>query len=144
MLRKKMHGTVGAVALDKRGNLAAGTSTGGTNNSLPGRIGDSWMIGAGCYANNETCAVSGTREGEYLIRGVVAHTIAMMKESGMRIQEACDYVLHERHENRRGEIGVICIDTRGNRGNIGVSFDTTIMKRAWISSDSPLTVKILK
>ena len=63
-LRKKMHGTVGAVALDKRGNLAAGTSTGGTSNSLPGRTGDSCVIGAGCYANNETCAVSGYAYGE--------------------------------------------------------------------------------
>lgn len=140
MVRRKMHGTVGAVAVDKRGHLAAGTSTGGTSNSLPGRTGDSCVIGAGCYANNKTCAVSGTGEGEYLIRGVVAHTIAMMVENGMALQAACDQVLHKRQENCRGEIGVIAVDPQGN---IGISFNTSIMKRAWISSDVALQVKIL-
>ncbi len=74
-LGKKLHGTVGAVALDKKGNLASATSTGGTSNCLPGRIGDSCIIGAGCYADNNSCAVSGTGEGETLIRGVIAHTM---------------------------------------------------------------------
>lgn len=80
ILDKKGMGTVGAVALDKKGNLAAGTSTGGTSNSLPGRIGDSCVIGAGCYANNQTCAMSGTGEGETLIKGVIGHTISMWME----------------------------------------------------------------
>ncbi|MCP0912981.1 MULTISPECIES: isoaspartyl peptidase/L-asparaginase family protein [Legionella] len=140
IMEKKIYGTVGAVALDRRGNLAAGTSTGGTSNCLPGRIGDSCVIGAGCYANNKTCAVSGTGEGEYLIRGVIAHTISMMVElKQMGMQEACDYVLHKRHNNRRGHIGVIAINAAGE---IGISFNTPIMKRAWISADEPLQVKI--
>jgi len=83
------HGTVGAVALDKAGNLAAGTSTGGTTNKLYGRIGDSPIIGAGTYANNRTCAVSCTGDGEYFIRAVVAHDVSVMMEyKGMTVQQA--------------------------------------------------------
>ena len=140
ILEKKIYGTVGAVALDKKSNLAAGTSTGGTNNCLPGRIGDSCVIGAGCYANNKTCAVSGTGEGEYLIRGVVAHTISMMTESGMPLQEACDYVIHQRNDKSKGHIGVISIS---HQGEIGIAFNTKVMKRAWMNSVSGLQVKIL-
>lgn len=129
---KKLHGTVGAVALDKKGNLAAATSTGGTNYSLEGRIGDSCVIGSGCYANNQTCAVSGTGQGEILIVNVIAHTISMIIElAKMPIQKACDYVLLERSRPKTGEIGVIAIDPKGN---IGMSFTTEIMKRAWVSS----------
>lgn len=141
LLHKKNKGTVGAVALDKHGNLAAGTSTGGTSNSLPGRIGDSCIIGAGCYANNKTCAVSGTGVGEYLIREVVAHTISMMVEFKMNLQEACDYVIYERNKELQGEIGVISVDSQGE---IAVSFNTEIMKRAWRSTDEALQVKIYK
>jgi len=141
IMEKRIYGTVGAVALDKRGNMAAGTSTGGTSNCLPGRIGDSCVIGAGCYANNKTCAVSGTGEGEYLIRGVIAHTISLMMEQGMGIQEACDYVLHKRNENIRGHIGVISVS---HTGEIGIAFNTPMMKRAWISSREDLQVKIFK
>lgn len=136
---KKMTGTVGAVALDSQGNLAAGTSTGGTSNCLPGRIGDSCVIGAGCYANNNTCAVSGTGEGEYLIRNVVGHTISMMVEFNMSLQQACDYVIHERNKELNGEMGVIALN---RSGDFGISFNTEIMKRAWKSSEQKIQVKI--
>ena len=136
---KKIHGTVGAVALDHRGNLAAGTSTGGTSNCLPGRVGDSCIIGAGCYANNKTCAVSGTGEGEYLITGVIAHTISIMTEFNMSLQEACFHVLHIRNKNIKADIGVISVN---QQGDIGVAFNSEIMKRAWIDSAGNLQVKI--
>ncbi len=135
---KTMKGTVGAVALDKAGNLAAGTSTGGISNCLPGRIGDSCVIGAGCYANNKSCAVSGTGEGEYLIREVVAHTISMLVESGKAIQEACEFVVHQRN-TLKGEIGVISLN---QHGEFGITFNTEIMKRAWKSSSQDLQVLI--
>ncbi|KTC64926.1 isoaspartyl dipeptidase with L-asparaginase activity (plasmid) [Legionella adelaidensis] len=134
-------GTVGAVALDMNGNLAAGTSTGGTSNCLAGRIGDSCHIGAGCYANNNTCAVSGTGEGEFLIRGVVAHTIAMMMEHNMSLKEACHYVLFERDKILEGGMGVIAVS---KDGEVGISFNTEIMKRAWMTTDNDLRVAIYK
>jgi beta-aspartyl-peptidase (threonine type) len=141
IMRKKIHGTVGAVALDRKGNLAAATSTGGTSNCLPGRIGDSCVIGAGCYADNKTCAVSGTGDGESLISGVVAHTIAMLIElKNISLQDACEIVIHER-KKIKGEIGVISID---RDGNFGISFNCPIMKRAWMSSDEDLHVMIQK
>ncbi|MBA2657199.1 MAG: isoaspartyl peptidase/L-asparaginase [Tatlockia sp.] len=139
IIQKENYGTVGAVALDKRGNLAAGTSTGGTSNCLPGRIGDSCIIGAGCYANNNTCAVSGTGEGEYLIRGVIAHTISVMMEFNMSLEEACEYTVHNRNKLINGHIGIISVD---NQGNIGISFNTKILKRAWKSTGSKLQVEI--
>lgn len=142
IMQKKIKGTVGAVALDKRGNLAAATSTGGTANCLAGRIGDSCVIGSGCYANNKTCAVSGTGEGEVLIVNVIAHTISMLVElKKMPIQKACDYVILKRARPRKGEIGVISIDPKAN---IGISFNTETMKRGWITSDKELQVKIYR
>lgn len=141
ILRKKMYGTVGAVAVDKRGNIVAATSTGGTSNCLPGRIGDSCVIGAGCFADNQTCAVSGTGIGEYLIRGVVAHTISMCVERGMNIQKACDHVIHQRNKNIRGDIGVIAVNAKGD---IGIAFNTTVMKRAWIIQGEKINVQIYK
>ncbi len=141
ILEKKMMGTVGAVALDKKGNLAAATSTGGTSNCLPGRIGDSCIIGAGCYANNKTCAMSGTGEGEYLITGVIGHSISMMHEWGMSLQEACDNVLHTRNKGLKKDIGVITVSANGD---VGIAFNTQIMKRAWINSGNDLQVKIFK
>lgn len=141
IMKKRIHGTVGAVALDKRGNLVAGTSTGGTSNCLPGRIGDSCIIGAGCYANNKTCAVSGTGDGEYLIRGVIGHTISMMMEFNMSLQEACDYVLHKRNEHVGGDIGVISVS---RFGDVAMAFNTSVMKRAWMGSDYDLQVRVFK
>jgi beta-aspartyl-peptidase (threonine type) len=138
MMKQKIYGTVGAVALDKKGNLASATSTGGTSNCLPGRIGDSCIIGAGCYANNKTCAISGTGEGEYLIRGVVAHTISMLVElKNYSLQDACDEVIHKRN---KGHIGVIALNPKGE---IGMSFNTETMKRAWkTSDDKEIQVKV--
>lgn len=129
LLKKKLTGTVGAVALDKNGNIAAATSTGGTTNALPGRIGDSCIIGAGCYANNHTCAISGTGEGEYLIRGVIANTISMLVETkNYTLQEACDEVIHKRN---KGDVGVIAVN---KKGEVAISFNTEVMKRAWKTS----------
>lgn len=139
ILKKSIKGTVGAVALDQHGHVAAATSTGGTANCFPGRVGDSCLIGAGCYAHNNTCAVSGTGEGEALMTGVVAHTIAMLVElKGWPLQQACDFVIHQRNTQQR-EIGVIAVNTQGV---ISMSYNTEIMKRAWMSSDEPLQVKI--
>lgn len=129
MIRKRIHGTVGAVALDKAGNLAAATSTGGTPNSLSGRIGDSCVIGAGCYANNSSCAVSGTGDGELLITNVIAHSIAFYLElKNCSLQDACDYVIHQRNNNAEGDIGVIAVDAKGD---LGICFNSERMHRAW-------------
>jgi L-asparaginase / beta-aspartyl-peptidase len=140
ILEKRIYGTVGAVALDKKGNLASATSTGGTSNCLPGRIGDSCVIGAGCYANNKTCAVSGTGEGEYLITGMIAHTISMLVEvEKMSLQEACDHALHVRNKHIKKDIGVISVNPQGE---VAVAFNTKVMKRGWKTSDEGLQVHI--
>ena len=142
ILKKRIHGTVGAVALDKAGNIAAATSTGGTPNCLDGRIGDSCVIGAGCYANNASCAVSGTGDGELLIINVIAYSIAFYMElKNCSIQEACDYVIHQRNKNVEGDIGVIAVDAKGN---FGICFNSERMHRAWKINDEKSTVKIYK
>ncbi|KTD16608.1 isoaspartyl peptidase/L-asparaginase family protein [Legionella jordanis] len=142
ILLKKIYGTVGAVALDHFGNLAAATSTGGTSNCLPGRVGDSCHIGAGCYANNNTCAVSGTGEGEFLITRVIGHSISVMCEMhNMGIQEACQNVIHVRNKDCGGEMGVIALNPQGD---VGIAFNTEVMKRAWIGPDGQLHVQIKK
>lgn len=126
-------GTVGCVALDKNGNLAAGTSTGGMTNKKWGRIGDSPIIGAGTYANNATCAVSGTGWGEYYIRGVVAYDIsALMEYKGLSIQEAVKKVIYEKQPQLGGEGGIIAID---HLGNIAMEFNTPGMFRASYLND---------
>ena len=108
-------GTVGAVALDRNGNLAAATSTGGMTNKRWGRIGDSPIIGAGTYANNESCAVSATGSGEYFIRAVVGHEISsLMKYRGMSAAEATHEVVHGQLKRMGGDGGVIVADTKGN------------------------------
>jgi beta-aspartyl-peptidase (threonine type) len=140
LMKKRVHGTVGAVALDKDGNLAAATSSGGTTNSLAGRIGDSCIIGAGCYANNNTCAVSGTGDGEFLIRGVMAHYVsALIELKGMGLQQACDFVIHEKNKNIKGDIGVISVN---KNGDIAIAYNSERMHRAWQSSDKEISVKI--
>jgi beta-aspartyl-peptidase (threonine type) len=138
----KVHGTVGAVAVDGNGNVAAATSTGGTPMQMEGRISDSSMIGVGCFADNDTCAVSVTGDGEIIIRNVVAHDISSsMEYRGLKVQEACDYVVHERNKDSDGDIGVIAMD---RSGNIGFSFNSDCMIRGCYSPDRELFVKIFK
>ena len=135
------HGTVGCVALDKKGNLAAGTSTGGLTNKRWGRVGDSPIIGAGTYASNETCAVSGTGQGEYFIRGSVAYDIAaQMDYEKKSVQTAAQAVIDKLTE-RGGTGGVIVMDSKGN---IAMSFNTEGMYRGFYLNDGELTVKIYK
>jgi beta-aspartyl-peptidase (threonine type) len=120
-------GTVGAVALDRFGHLAAATSTGGLTNKARGRVGDSPIIGAGTYANNESCAVSGTGEGEYFMRQVVAYDIcALMQYRHMKLAEAVHEVIHEKLRRTGGEGGVIALDPAGN---IAMDFNSVGMFR---------------
>src|SRR5215203_840748 len=139
-VKRKTHGTVGAVALDKEGNLAAATSTGGTENKVPGRIGDSSMIGVGSYANNKTCAVSGTGEGEVLIQNVIAfHLSSVMQYKGLSLTQACHYLMNEELKDVKGEIGIIAVDPNGT---IAMEFNSERMHRGSRSSDEPLKIAI--
>src|SRR5204862_480079 len=136
------HGTVGAVALDSFGDLAAGTSTGGTSNKKYGRVGDSPIIGAGTYANNNTCGVSGTGWGEYFIRlGVARDISALMEYRAMTVQAAADAVIKQKLQNLGGDGGVIVMD---KFGNMAVSFNTDGMFRAYIGSDGKPIIEIYK
>ncbi len=133
-------GTVGAVALDKDGNLAAGTSTGGMTYKKYGRVGDVPVIGAGTYANNATCAVSATGWGEYFIRLSVARDIAaQMEYRNMKVQEAVDLVIHRKLQDLGGDGGVIAID---KAGNIGIAFNSEGMYRAYINEVGKPVVEI--
>ena len=135
-------GTVGCVVLDKKGNLYAGTSTGGMTNKKFNRIGDVPIIGAGTYANNKTCAVSATGWGEFFIRNVVAHDIsALMEYKGMTVEDASKEVIHKKVAKLGGDGGVIAID---KNGNIAMEMNTSGMYRAHIDSDGKITVKIYK
>ena len=137
----KKPGTVGCVALDKHGNLAAGTSTGGLTNKQWGRVGDSPIIGAGTYANNQTCAVSGTGQGEYFIRGNVAYDIsAMMEYENTTVGEAARQVIGKLSE-RGGEGGVIAMDSNGI---ISMPFNTAGMYRGFRIAGSPAKIFIYK
>ena len=137
------YGTVGCVALDKEGNLAAGTSTGGTSNKQYGRVGDSPIIGAGTYASNESCAISATGEGEFFIRYTVAYDIAaLMKYKGMTVQQAADAVINHKLTAIKGaEGGVIALD---RSGNFATPFNTEGMYRGWIGADGVAHVEIYK
>lgn len=135
-------GTVGVVALDKGGNLAAGTSTGGMTNKKFGRIGDSPVIGAGTYANNQTCAVSATGHGEYFIRLSVAHDIsALMAYKKLSLSEAANQVIMEKLTKLGGTGGVISMD---KQGNIAMPFNTPGMYRGYVDKDGNAVVKIYK
>ena len=136
-------GTVGAVALDSHGRLAAGTSTGGMTNKRWGRLGDSPVIGAGTYASNEAgCAVSATGHGEYFIRAAVAHDIcARVEYGGMEIDEAASYVLMDRLVRMGGEGGVIAID---GRGHISMPFNTNGMYRGFTDRHGRTSIAIYK
>ena len=133
--------TVGAVALDKDGTLAAGTSTGGTSNKRWGRVGDSPIIGAGTYANNESCAVSATGHGEYFIRYVVAYNICYRVESGTPLKEAADTVVNDILVKAKGEGGVISMDADGN---IATPFNSEGMYRASIDTEGKMTISIYR
>ena len=131
---EKKFGTVGAVARDMDGNLAAATSTGGMTNKRFGRIGDTPIIGAGTYANNATCAVSCTGHGEFFIRSVVAYDISCLIEyGGLSLEEACIRVVNSKLVERGGEGGLIAVD---RFGNISLPFNSTGMYRAWKMGDS--------
>ncbi len=122
------HGTVGAVALDCAGNLAAATSTGGFTNKLPGRVGDSPLVGAGTYAENATCAVSGTGTGELFMRTVAAHDVAArMRYRGATLVEAASGAL-ERITALGGDGGLIAVD---RAGNVAMPFVSEGMYRGW-------------
>jgi len=134
-------GTVGCVALDKNGNLAAGTSTGGMTNKKFGRIGDSPIIGAGTYANNETAAVSCTGWGEFFIRAVVAHDIsALMEYKNLSVADASQTVLNK-VAKLGGDGGLIAMD---KNGHVAMPFNTEGMYRGTVTTDGKIEVKIYK
>lgn len=135
-------GTVGAVALDKQGDLVAGTSTGGMTYKKYGRVGDAPIIGAGTFASNASCAVSATGWGEYFIRLGVARDIAALVEyKGMKIQEAADMVIKQKLQAAGGDGGVIALD---KQGNIGISFNSEGMYRAYVDENGKAVVEIYK
>jgi beta-aspartyl-peptidase (threonine type) len=133
-------GTVGAVALDAAGNLAAATSTGGMTNKKWGRIGDTPIIGAGTYADNGSCAVSATGTGEFFIRGVISHEIsALMKYKGLGVEEAARTAIQGRLAAMGGDGGVIVVD---REGNIAMQFNTEGMFRGARSSGGKRKIEI--
>lgn len=139
---EKKFGTVGAVAFDKYGNLAAATSTGGMTNKRFGRVGDTPIIGAGTYANNNTCAISCTGHGEYFIRAVVAYDIScLMEYKGLSLQEACDFVVKDKLVKFGGEGGLIAID---KQGNIELPFNSDGMYRASLKEGESAFIAIYK
>ncbi len=141
-LKDSKFGTVGAVALDKEGNITAATSTGGMTNKKYGRVGDSPIIGAGTYANNETCGVSCTGHGEYFIRKVVAYDVsAMMEYKGMSLQEAANHIINEKMVKFGGSGGLIALD---KNGNVAMPFNTKGMYRGYKKSTGETVVKIFK
>lgn len=142
IFKKEKNGTVGCCALDKNGNLAAGTSTGGMTNKRYNRIGDSPIIGAGTYANNNTCAVSGTGHGEYFIRWTVAHDIsALMEYKGLSLKEASELVVNDKLVKAGGSGGVICVD---KLGNISMPFNSTGMFRGFATADGKEGIFVYK
>jgi beta-aspartyl-peptidase (threonine type) len=135
-------GTVGVVALDMNGNVAAGTSTGGTTGKRWSRVGDSPIIGAGTYAANTSCAVSATGTGEYFIRLTVAREIcALVEHKGMKLQAAVDEVIQKRLTALQGEGGVIAV---APDGQMAWSFNTSGMYRARMARDQPVTIAIYR
>uniref|UniRef100_UPI004049158D isoaspartyl peptidase/L-asparaginase family protein n=2 Tax=Gelidibacter sp. TaxID=2018083 RepID=UPI004049158D len=141
-IKNSKFGTVGCAALDKNGNLAAGTSTGGMTNKRWGRIGDAPIIGAGTYANNATCAVSSTGWGEYFIRAMVAHDIsALMDYKGLTLQEAAKEVIQKKVPKLGGDGGIIAID---KNGTIVMEFNTAGMYRASMNEKGELYIGIYK
>jgi len=138
----KKYGTVGAVALDMEGNLAAATSTGGLTNKRFGRVGDSPIIGAGTYANNLTCAISATGQGETFIRNVVAYDIScLMAYKGLSLQDACKEVIGKIHFQDPECGGVIGLDAKGNHC---FEFNTPGMYRGFVEEKGTFETRIFK
>lgn len=141
-IKDSKFGTVGCAALDKNGNLAAGTSTGGMTNKRYGRIGDAPIIGSGTYANNTTCAVSSTGWGEFFIRAQVAHDIsALMEYKGLSLKEAARLVIQEKVPALGGDGGIIAVD---KNGTIVMEFNTAGMYRASMNDKGELTIGMYK
>ncbi len=141
-IKDSKFGTVGAAALDKHGNLAAGTSTGGMTNKRWNRIGDAPIIGAGTYANNATCAVSSTGWGEFFIRAVVAHDIsALMEYKGLSLEEAAREVIQKKVPALGGDGGIVAID---KNGHMVAEFNTAGMYRASMNAQGEITIGIYK
>ena len=141
-IKNSKFGTVGCVALDKNGNIAAGTSTGGMTNKRWGRIGDAPIIGSGTYANNKTCGVSSTGWGEYFIRGQVAYDIsAQMEYQQKTLKEATKDVIQNKLTNLGGTGGVVALD---RNGNMSFEFNTAGMYRASMNDKGELILKIYK
>ncbi len=139
---EKKFGTVGCVALDVNGNLAAGTSTGGMTNKKHGRVGDTAIIGAGTYANNNTCAISCTGHGEFFIRSVVAYDISCLIEyKNLTLKEACEIVVQQKLVKIGGEGGLIALDAKGN---IELPFNSEGMYRASIKQNQDVYIGIYK
>lgn len=141
-IKDEKFGTVGCVALDKNGNLAAGTSTGGMTNKRYNRIGDSPIIGSGTYANNATCGVSSTGWGEYFIRGQVAYDIsAQMEYAEKTLTDATQNVIQEKLTKLGGTGGIVALD---HYGNPSMEFNTEGMYRAYMNDQGELTLGIYK
>lgn len=138
----KKFGTVGCVCLDKSGNLAAGTSTGGMTYKKWNRLGDAPIIGAGTYADNNSCGVSCTGHGEYFIRYTVARDVcALVEYKGMSVEKAADYVINEKLKSKGGEGGLIAMDAKGN---VAMSFNQEGMYRGFAKSNGERKVMIFK
>jgi len=138
--QKDIKGTVGCVAIDENGNIAAGTSTGGLTDKWVGRVGDSPLINAGTYANNKTCGVSGTGQGELFIRHTVAFNIsALMEYKGLSLEEAAEEIVFNRLPEGSG--GIIAVDKDGNYAMV---FNTSSMLRGVATSDGVFEVAIWK
>ena len=142
LMKDKKFGTVGAVACDQQGNIAAATSTGGMTNKKYGRIGDSPLIGCGTYANNKTCGISCTGHGEMFIRAVAAYDVScLMVYKGLSLQEAMDTVVHDKLLKIHGEGGMIGVDAQGNAALV---FNSAGMYRAVRSSDGASNVALYR
>lgn len=140
LMKDKKFGTVGAVACDADGNLAAATSTGGMTNKRFGRIGDSPMIGVGTYANNKTCAISCTGHGEIFIKAVAAYDVScLMEYKNMTLQQACEEVVLKKLVAMQGDGGLIGIDAKGN---VALVFNSAGMYRAFKNSDGESLIAI--
>ncbi|MBA2673130.1 isoaspartyl peptidase/L-asparaginase, partial [Ramlibacter sp.] len=136
------HGTVGAVACDVHGHVAAASSTGGMTNKRPGRIGDTPIIGAGCYASDRTAAVAATGTGEAFLRGVAAYDVsALMEYAGLSLQQACARVIHDKMPALGGSGGLVAVNARGE---VAMPFNTDGMYRGEVRPGSAPVVSIYR